>query len=190
LESFKAILSVVLRIALAAAFTSFAYWKMGGLIPAVCSAPIWGVLLAKPILEGLAGYYSWAKKQPYIPWQGRYYEFESIHIRVFEDDVGHLWFCDKDVLQALGQSVSKTYRIAYAESDYREIPGERLMGFSENIVILVVSRIRHPSAGKFKFWLEREVLAPHHKRREMAGLQSSVRHQENDPFRPVGERKA
>jgi hypothetical protein len=57
-------------------------------------------------------------------------------------------------------------------------------------VILVVSRIRHPSSGKLKFWLEREVLAPHHKGREMAGLPSSARHQENDPFKPVGERKA
>jgi hypothetical protein len=189
LDAFKAILSVALRIALAAAFTSFAYWKMGGLIPAVLSAPIWGVLLAKPILEALAGYYRWAKKQPYIPWQGRYYEFENIHIRVVEDDFGHLWFCDKDVLKVLGQSVSKTYQVAYAESDYRAIPGERFKGFSENAVILVVSRIRHPSAGKFKFWLEREVLAPHHKKREKAGLPSSARHQEKDPFRPMDTSK-
>jgi hypothetical protein len=188
-ESFKPILNVTLRIGLAAAFSSFAYWKMGGAIPAVLTIPIWGILLAKPILEGVAGYYSWAKKQPYVPWQGRYYEFGNIHIRVFEDDFGHLWFCDKDVLQVLGQTVSKTYQFAYGESDYRVIPGERLQGFSENAVILVVSRIRHPSAGKFKFWLEREVLAPHHNKREKAGLPSSARHQEKDPFRPISGSK-
>ena len=161
-----------------------------GLIFVALSAPLWGVLLKKPIVEGLGNYFRWAKQQPYMRWQGRYYEFESVHIRVFEDDYGHLWFCDKDVLRALGQSVAKTYRLAYAETDYRAIPGERLKGFSENAVILVVSRIRHPSAGKFKFWLEREVLAPHHKKREKAGLPPSARHQAKDPFRPMGGNKA
>jgi hypothetical protein len=67
-------------------------------------------------------------------------------------------------LPVLGQTVSKTYQFADGECDYRVIPGERLRGFSENAVILVVSRVRHPSAGKFKFWLEREVSAPHHKK--------------------------
>ena len=194
MEHMRFILGTLIRLALAAGYSYGAY-RMGGshkmgLIFVALSAPLWGVLLKKPIVEGLASYFRWAKQQPYMRWQGQYYEFENTHIRVFEDDYGHLWFCDKDVLKALGQSVGKTYRLAYAEADYRAIPGERLNGFSENAVILVVSRIRHPSAGKFKFWLEREVLAPHHKKREKAGLPPSARHQAKDPFRPMGDNKA
>jgi hypothetical protein len=193
-ESVRFLASLTARIGFAAGISYLAYRLGGshkyGLVILVLTAPLWGVLLRKPILEGISAYFKWVKKQPYVPWQGRYYEFENVHVRVFEDDFGHLWFCDKDVLQVLGQSVSEIYQVAYPESDYRKIPGERLKGFSENAVILVVSRIRHPSAGKFNFWLEREVLAPHHKKREKAGLPSSARHQEKDPFRPMGGNKA
>ena len=193
MEQLRFILGTLARLAIAAAFSFGAYRLPGshkeGLILVVLSAPLWGGLLAKTILEGVPRYYVWAKKQPYAPWQGRYYEFENIHIRVFEDDFGQMWFCDKDVLQVLGKPVSQTYEVTYPESDYQQIPGERLKGFSETAVIRVVSRIKHPSAGKFRFWLERDVLAPHHKKRELAGLPTSARHQEHDPFKPMGSDK-
>jgi len=161
----KALQSVTFRVAFCSACTWFVYWKMDGLISVVLLSPLWGVLLAKPILEGLGTYFGWVKKQPYIPWQGRYYEFEGTHVRVYEDDDGRLWFCDKDVLKVLGQKPSNAHHVAYGEADYRVVEGAGVKAFSEAAVLRVVSRVRHPSTGKFKFWLEREVLAPHHRKR-------------------------
>ncbi len=167
------LLSILGRLLLAAAFSAFAYWKMGGAVAAILSIPLWGVLLAKPIIVGVAAYFDSARKQPYAPWQGRYYEFQGTHIRIDEVD-GQLWFCDADVLQVLGQKPSTAMKIAYADADYRTMEASGLMAFSEAAVVRVISRIRHPEAGKFRFWIEREVIAPHHKRREMAGLPPSA----------------
>ena len=171
-------LGVIARLGAAAGFSYIAY-KLGGghkegLVLLVLSAPIWGVLLAKPILELVKSYVDFAKQQPYIPWQGHYYEFQGRQIRIFEDD-GLLWFVDRDVLRVLDKEPTSAMRIAYGEVDYKPIGETGMMAFSDRVVVRVVSLIRHPEAGKFKFWIEREVIAPHHKKREIAGLRAPSR---------------
>ena len=92
----------------------------------------------------------------------------------FEDD-GLLWFVDRDVLRVLDKEPTSAMRIAYGEVDYKPIGETGMMAFSDRVVVRVVSLIRHPDAGKFKFWIEREVIAPHHKKREIAGLRAPSR---------------
>ncbi len=161
-----------IRIAIASALSGLAYWKMGGLVVFMLSVPVWGALLAAPIVELLANYFNFARKQPYAAWQGQYYEFQGAQVRIFEID-GALWFCDCDVLHILGKKPERTMRLTYSEADYRKIEHAGLMAFSETAVLRVISRIRHPEIGKLKFWIEREVIAPYHKKRELKGLSGS-----------------
>jgi len=178
MKKFRFSLGLIARLGIAAGFSYLAY-KVGGghkdgLVLLVISAPVWGVLLAKPILEFVNSFVDFAKKQPYVPWQGRYYEFQGKQIRIFEDD-GVLWFVDRDVLRVLDKAPTRAMRIAYGEVDYKPVEEAGGMAFSERVVLRVVSLIRHPDAGKFKFWIEREVIAPHHKKREIAGLRAPSR---------------
>ena len=173
MKKFRFSLGLIARLGVAAGFSYLAY-KLGGdhkagLILLALSAPLWGVLLAKPILEMVKSYMDFAEQQPYIPWQGRYYAFQGKQIRIFEED-GVLWFVDRDVLRVLDKEPTSAMRIAYGEVDYKPIAEAGTMAFSERVVARVVSLIRHAEAGKFKFWIEREVIAPHHKKREIAGL--------------------
>ncbi len=95
-----------IRIAIASALSGLAYWKMGGLVVFMLSVPVWGALLAAPIVELLANYFNFARKQPYAAWQGQYYEFQGTQVRIFEID-GALWFCDRDVLHILGKNQTR-----------------------------------------------------------------------------------
>lgn len=161
-----------IRIAIASALSAVAYWKMGGLVVVMLSVPAWGALLAGPTVELLESYFNFARKQPYAEWQGHYYEFQGTHVRIFEID-GGLWFCDRDVLHVLGKKPDRAMLLTYSEADYRKIDQAGLMAFSETAIIRVISRIRHPEIGKLKFWIEREVIAPYHKKREVKGLAGS-----------------
>ncbi|MCE2988940.1 MAG: hypothetical protein LW838_02180 [Nitrosomonadaceae bacterium] len=160
---------VAIRVAIAAGLSYYAYRSGGGgqnsLILVVMSIPLWGVILAKPILEFVGSYFDWAKREPYAKWQGRYYEFYGTHVRAEEDDE-QIWFMERDLLKMLGRKPEKTNKLSYGEGNYREIrPGVLLL--SESAVVALASRSHHPDAGKLRFWLEREVIAPHRKRREL-----------------------
>jgi len=178
MTKFRFILGLTALVGAAVGFAYFAY-KLGGghkngLVLLVLSAPLLGALLAKAILEMVKAYAGFVKQQLYIPWQGRYYEFQGTHIRIFEED-GVLWFVDRDVLRVLDKEPTSAMRIAYGEIDYKPVEETGMMAFSERVVVRVVSLIRHRDAGKFKFWIEREVIAPHHKKREIAGLRAPNR---------------
>ncbi len=171
-ENIRFIAGVIVRIAVAAAFSYLAYRIGGnhknGLIFVALSTPLWGVLLVKPILEFTGGYFRWAKQQPYAKWQGRYYEFFGTHVRV-EEIEGRLWFMESDVLRIIGRKSENTAKLTYGEDGLRELDGGAIL-ISEAAAVGVAARARHPDAGKLRFWLEREVIAPHHRKREIAGL--------------------
>lgn len=177
-EALRFAIELTLRLAVAAGFSFLAYRLAGehkyGLVLVALSSPLWGVLLAKPILGAIGGFIAWSKRQPYAKWQGHYYEFQGTQIRIFEQDDA-LWFCDRDVLRVLGKAPTTFMKITYGDTDYKHIPEANMMAFSETAVVAVVSRIRHSEAGKLKFWLEREVIAPYHRKLELAGTRAPCR---------------
>jgi hypothetical protein len=67
-ESVRFLASLIARIGFAAGISYPAYRLGGnhkyGLVMLALTAPLWGVLLRKPILEGISAYFQWVKKQP------------------------------------------------------------------------------------------------------------------------------
>lgn len=160
---------VAIRVAIASGFSYYAYRAGGGgelsLILVVMSLPLWGVILAKPILALVGQYFGWAKREPYAKWQGRYYEFYGTHVRAEEDDE-QIWFMEQDLLKILGRTPEKTNKLSYGEGNYRELRRGVLL-LSEAAAVALAGRSHHPDAGKLRFWLEREIIAPHRKRIEL-----------------------
>lgn len=134
----------------------------------VLMIPIIGVLLASPILETLANWFNWARKQPYEKWQGNYYEFASIQIRVIEhSDV--LWFCDVDVFKVLELPIdnAKSRTGLFTEGEHRYFAEHKLGAFSEDGVRRFLSRNPHRESRAVLLWIEREVLKPHRRKIEL-----------------------
>jgi hypothetical protein len=166
MEFWRIALMFVVRAVLAFGFLWLVHRYLGP-IPAIIGIPIVGVLLAKPVLEGGATWFNWARKQPYAKWQGNYYEFSNVHIRIFE--VGNeLWVVDEDLLRVIGEKPSLMLGSLYDPHEYDTIPDTRHHGFSPEGAEKVLQNSKHSEAGRMRLWLTREVYKQHARKRELA----------------------
>ena len=141
-------------------------WKLGekplALIAFVVSCPLIGAALARPLVELFHDGLGWLSAQPLDKWQGNYYEFGGVQVRVFEED-GALWFAAKDVVKATGISAS-----ADMFHEGRVLPGANLRCLSiTDVEILLATHPGH-EAGRFVLWAQREVITPWARKRSGA----------------------
>ena len=158
---------LALRLAICAGATYGAWRYLGEFWPVV--VPIWGVLLAKPIIEIVPAYVRALREEVFAEWQGRYYAFDGHHVRVLDVD-GEPWIVDTDLVRSLGQRFSPRLRERLRKTldaaEYDRLPDTRLWGFSERGALKYLERRQDPQAMKLKLWLEREVYLVWHKRAE------------------------
>ena len=122
------------------------------LLAAVFSIPIFAVAIASPLVHLIHEGFGWLWHRPMLKWQGRYYNFNGVQIRVLDEDE-RLWFCVEDVLRAC-----EVRAIASVLPDTRQVEGlhsmdmEALEHFHESH--------RTQELGRFLLWARREVFAP------------------------------
>jgi hypothetical protein len=157
-----------LAIVLAVVWQIYRFQGTHTMIAFVLMIPIIGVLLAKPVIESLGAWFNWARKQPYEKWQGNYYEFANIQIRIVEDG-DTLWFCDADVFSVLeipsSMVSTRINLLAPGERKYLEEHG--LHALSEQGVLRLLEKAPHRDALPMKHWIEREVIKPFRRKREL-----------------------
>ena len=141
-------------------------WKLGqrawALTAFVFSCPVIAIAIAKPLVELFHEGMGWLWAQPLEKWQGNYYEFGGVHVRVFEDR-GALWFAAKDVVKATGIEAN-----ADAFDEGRVLSGSNLRCLSIAQVETLLTTHRCHEAGRFLLWAQREVVAPWERKRSGA----------------------
>ena len=144
-------------------FGWYTYGRTGVLIALVFSAPILGKLITKPLIELTHEGFGWLWHQPLAAWEGNYYAFDNVHVRVYEVDDG-LWFAIADVLKATGMKrVPATFLSTHAR-DVRRVPGTTLSATGLAGVEALLAANRDPKAGRFILWARREVVQPWERR--------------------------
>ena len=127
------IISTVLRFSLTSALCSVPFLIFGVnpvgagyamLIFAVCA-----FMLSKPILEWIIVIGTTLRQQPYIKWQGIYYEFAGTQIKIYYINKT-IWFVGSDVLKVIGQQSSLMLESTFDVCEYDFIPDTRIEGFS------------------------------------------------------------
>jgi len=159
----------LVRLAAGCAGCAFMTWmghKLGGgdlswtLVAFVFSTPLVGVAIARPVVEMVHDGVGWLWRQPLEAWQGNYYAFNSVHIRVF-DDGERLWFCAQDIVAA-----------CHLKALAPAIPGVELVEKLPSLTIEGVQRFHdghpHPELGRFLLWAQREVVRPWERKRSGA----------------------
>ena len=127
-------------------------------------------MLSKPIIGWVEAYGSFVTRQPYVKWQGNYYEFAGKQIRVHA--VGNsLWFVDIDVLKVIDQKLSLIQESSFDAHEYDVIPGTRQRGFSEEGVEKLLLANDHYESKRMLMWIQREVVKPFRRRLEMCKAQ-------------------
>jgi pimeloyl-ACP methyl ester carboxylesterase len=169
-----ALLLIRLTIALAItlAFVWFG-WSLGGptwaLIGLLTATPIGGLLLARPIVELTHEGFGWLASQPMKKWEGRYYAFNDVQVRVYEFK-GELWFAAADVLKATGVEAIPDSLLAIYPAGARVIPGIRQTCLTLPILEKLLADQRKPEAQKFLLWARRQVVAPWQRKRERSAM--------------------
>ena len=140
------------------AFMTWAAWRIGQhdlgwtLIAFVFSVPLIGVAIARPLVELSHEGLTWLARQPMEAWQGRYYAFNDVHVRVL-DDGERLWFCAIDLVKACHLKALAPVLPGVVEVEglpCLDVAGvEALQGSNSNVEL-----------GKFLLWARREVIAP------------------------------
>jgi hypothetical protein len=142
---------------------TWAGWKLGGrewaLVAGVFSTPLIGVAIARPLVEVIHEGLGWLSDQPLREWQGNYYYFGSVQVRVFEE-AGSLWFAAKDVIHATGIQAN-----AETILDGRELEGGKLRCLSMTEVEALLTSHGGHEASRFVLWAQREVIAPWERKR-------------------------
>jgi len=147
--------------AMACALITWIGWKLGqrawALVAFVFSIPLIGVAIAKPLVEFLHEGFGWLSEQPMRKYQGRYYAFNSVQVRVIE---GHdrLWFSAADVLQACDLRA-----VASLLPGVQELDGVHCLDIAG--LQALHEAYGQPELGRLTLWARREVVTPWERKR-------------------------
>lgn len=162
------VVRLILCAALSAAMTWIG-WKLGdkpwALLGFVFSTPIMGMALRKPLVECLHEGFTWMSRQPLMKWQGSYYAFNDVQVRVYEDE-GELWFVASDVLSAVGMRGLPDSFLAIYPDGSRVVAGTRLTALNAESLEQMLGKRNEHEAIRFLQWMRREVVKPWERKRE------------------------
>ncbi len=143
-----------------------------GALSLVLVAPFWGLWLLWPAYRAMRGWWRWQHEGVWGEWNGTYYEFDGRQIRILMQG-DSIWIVADDVFDALDlrgrqRDPARVREIAGRDGLVRP-PGSRLLAFSEIGIKAWLDRRTDTVAHKFSRWLDKQVIAPYRKRREISG---------------------
>ena len=152
-------LKIPVRLGLCVAVT-WAMWQGFGVFAVVFCAPLFGVALARPIIDLFAASHGASKAMALRHVQGRYYQHRGHGIDIAEDDDAHRWLCIADARKAVsGLPRDEVLQHQFGERVGRLAPADA-MRIRADAMVECLQKARDPDGVKFKVWLEREVIHP------------------------------
>lgn len=152
---------LLLRIVLSVGFSAAATWfirsisggdKAWTLTAFVFTIPVIGFAIARPLVEFVHEGFGWLSAHPMMKYQGRYYAFNNVQVRVIEGE-DRLWFSASDVLAACNIRAVPALLSGIAELD--GIPCLDMAGLQK-----LHEGYREPELGRLTLWAQREVITP------------------------------
>ena len=104
---------LVLRAALCVAVSSGVY-RLLGAVPMVLTLPLFGVLLARPLMDSLSGLLRRTRAAAWAEFEGRHHSVAGRPLRVIEDGAD-AWLHLRDLRRALGLDVKADDAVLVAE---------------------------------------------------------------------------
>ena len=159
------LLKIVLRL-LGCAIVTYLVWRGLGPVGLVFCAPLFGVALARPIVDLVAESAQMAQRVGLRDLHGRHFVYRGTPIDVVEDAQQYRWLRLADVRKIVtGLPVEPVLRSLLPD-------GLQPMGPPANVCIKAealqqyLQKVTEPNSLRFRRWLEREVVMPAGKLRE------------------------
>jgi len=167
--------SIVLRLALCAVAVGLAWWWIGP-VGFALTAPLFGVALARPLLDLLSQSRAAVRERAYSAIEGRFYAFKGVPIDVIEGDDGHRWLRLADVRRVI-EGLASDAVLAKAHPDGVMRHGTPPRPYIQDDALLAqLARAMAPATVRFRLWVERDIVFPaRHRRGERTNMGSRSR---------------
>ena len=139
---------------------SWCVWRVGGLVPMVCTAPLYGVLLARPLLDLMSDLRHQTRVLIWRPLEGRHYVYRGTPVQVIEDDAHVRWVRAADVRRIVGFTASDGALALTYPNGWRLVGEPAEPHFSDAALIAHLRKERSAEAGRFMQWAERTIAYP------------------------------
>lgn len=127
--------------------------------------PLWGVALARPLVECAAWLLETLRRAGIGELEGRYHEFQGLPLCIRIRD-RQLWVEASGLLAVLEIRTEQLTRRRFADAECMRFRDSRQQEFSLLGIRRLVSISRALDRHKFLLWLEREVVFPHDEKRK------------------------
>lgn len=166
-DDIAAKLYFALGVAALLAIPFFLWWIGLGVIGLLAALPMLAWIASRLLVSHGGAAFGWIASLPMARWQGAYYSFNDVQVRVFEDE-DELWFVAADVLKALGmRGVPDSFLAIYPDGS-RVVPGTRLAALNPAALEKMLGKRNEHEAIRFILWMKREVVMPWERKRERA----------------------
>jgi hypothetical protein len=167
----RIVASIALRLGVCVS-VSWAIWHWFGLSTMVPILPLFGLLLARPLIE-LAGALRDAMKHVQLAAvEGRHYAFRGRPVQVLEDADKRRWVRLADVRAIVGFTASDgALAISYRDG-VRSLGRPAEAHVSAEALLAHLRKERAPDAARLRVWVEREIVFPSRRERARLGIRT------------------
>jgi hypothetical protein len=145
-------------------------WHFLGLAPMVAVAPLFGMALAKPLIDLASDLRHQTHARVLKPVQGRHFAFRGIPVDVLEDADHRRWVRAADVRAIVGMTASNGALALSYPAGWREFGRPATPYFSDDALLAHLAKERSPEALRFLHWVERDIAFPAQRVRERLGI--------------------
>lgn len=153
---------------------AYGLWRLMGPSGLVMAAPLFGGLLAGPILEVLSASRRATRELAYADVKGQYFEHRGHRLRVVEDERHHRWVRVADVRRLIPRLPSNGALRAQFPEGLRDEAAAVGTVMHADALLLYLEKSTEPESVKFKNWLARDVVRPAATIRDRLGIHDPV----------------
>lgn len=163
------LLRVAIRLMLCAT-VSWVLWRYFGLAVAIASAPLYGIALARPLIDLASDLRHATRAAVWRPLEGRHFVYRGTPVQVLEDDDRRRWVRAADVRSVVGLTASYGALALSYPNGWRSLGKPAEPHFSDEALIAHLAKQGAPEALRFRHWAEREIAFPAQRLRERLGI--------------------
>jgi hypothetical protein len=157
-----------IRLAVCFAFAYLA-WRGVGPVGLAVSAGLFGLLLAKPLVELASALRHAIRARAWKPVEGRYWAYRGQPVQVLEDEDHRRWIRADDVRAIVGFTASNGALALTYPNGFRKLGRPARPHFSDEALLAHLAKENSTRALKFRHWVERDIAFAARRLRERKG---------------------
>lgn len=163
------LLRIAIRLLLCGA-VSWVVWRYFGLAVAVASAPLYGIALARPLIDLASDLRHATRAAVWRPLEGRHFVYRGTPVQVLEDDNYRRWVRAADVRAVVDHTATNSALALTYPNGWCAMGKPAEPHFSDETLIAHLGKQGAPEAMRFRHWVEREIAFPAQRLRERLGI--------------------